>query len=151
MIVTFCGHAQLPQNSGVEKWLYAVTEKLIEQGAASFYLGGYGDFDILAASVLKSQKRQHPQIQRILVLAYLGTRQDVSDYDGTLYPPLEAVPRRFAIPRRNRWMVDAADVVVACVLHDWGGAAATLRYARQKGKRIISYKQPQAFPRITEK
>ena len=47
MIVTFCGHAQLSQNSGVEKWLYTVTEKLIEQGAASFYLGGYGDFDSL--------------------------------------------------------------------------------------------------------
>lgn len=70
MIVTFCGHAQLSQNSGVEKWLYAETEKLIEEGAASFYLGGYGDFDSLAASVLKSQKRQHSQIQRILVLAY---------------------------------------------------------------------------------
>lgn len=118
MIVTFCGHAQLSQNSDVEKWLYTVTEKLIEEGAASFYLGGYGDFDSLAASVLKNQKKQHPQIQRILVLAYLGTKQDVSDYDGTLYPPLETVPRRFAIPRRNRWMVDAADVVVACVLHD---------------------------------
>lgn len=82
MIVTFCGHAQLSQNSDVEKWLYTVTEKLIEQGAASFYLGGYGDFDSLAASVLKNQKNRHPQIQRILVLAYLGTRQDVSDYDG---------------------------------------------------------------------
>ena len=41
MIVTFCGHAQLSQNSDVEKWLYTVTEKLIEQGATSFYLGGY--------------------------------------------------------------------------------------------------------------
>lgn len=65
--------------------------------------------------------------------------------------PLETVPRRFAIPRRNRWMVDASDAVVACVLHDWGGAAATLRYARQKGKRIIDYEQPQALPHITEK
>lgn len=156
MIVTFCGHAQLSQNSDVEKWLYTVTGKLIEEGAASFYLGGYGDFDSLAASVLKNQKKQHPQIQRILVLAYLvlaylGTRQDVSDYDGTLYPPLETVPRRFAIPRRNRWMVDASDAVVACVLHDWGGAAATLRYARQKGKWIIAYEQPQLHPHITEK
>ena len=60
MIVTFCGHAQLSQNSGVEKWLYGVTEKLIEEGAASFYLGGYGDFDSLAASVLKNQKKAAP-------------------------------------------------------------------------------------------
>ncbi len=65
--------------------------------------------------------------------------------------PQGTAPRRFAIPRRNRWMVEAADVVVACVLHDWGGAAATLRYARQKGKQIISYEQPQALPRITKK
>lgn len=41
MIVTFCGHAQLSQNSDVEKWLYTVTGKLIDEGAASFYLGGY--------------------------------------------------------------------------------------------------------------
>ena len=39
-------------------------------------------------------------------------------YDGTLYPPLETIPRRFAISHRNRWMVDAAGVGVACVLHD---------------------------------
>lgn len=60
-------------------------------------------------------------------------------YDSTVYPPLEAVPRRFAITHRNRWMVDVADVVVAYVLHDWGGAATTLRYANQKAKRSIRY------------
>ena len=139
MFATFCGHAQLSQSCDIEKWLYDGIENLIQQGTATFYLGGYGAFDSLAAAVLKEQKKRHPQIQRILVLAYLNTGLDTSRYDGTLYPPLETVPRRFAISHRNRWMVDAADVVVACVLHDWGGAAATLRYARQKRKRIFSY------------
>lgn len=60
-------------------------------------------------------------------------------YDITVYPPLETVPRRFAICCRNRWMVNAADVVVSCVLHDWGGAASTLRYAKQKKKKVISF------------
>ena len=50
------------------------------------------------------------------------------------------VPRRFAISYRNRWMVESADVVVAYVLHDWGGAAKTLRYAKQKKKQIVSYR-----------
>ena len=37
-------------------------------------------------------------------------------------------------------MVESADVVVAYVLSDWGGAAATLRCAKQKKKQIISYR-----------
>lgn len=57
MIVTFFGHAQILQREEIEKWLYVVTENLIEQGAITFYLGGYGAFDSLAASVLKAQKK----------------------------------------------------------------------------------------------
>ena len=119
---------------------YAVTQKLIEQGATTFYLGGYGAFDFLAASVLRAQKKRYPQIELILVLAYLNTGRNTSGYDSTVYPPLETTPRRFAISHRNRWMVEASDVVVAYVLHDWGGAATTLRCAKQKKKQIISYR-----------
>ena len=36
-------------------------------------------------------------------------------------------------------MVEAADVVVAYVLHNWGGAATTLQYAKRKKKEIILY------------
>lgn len=140
MTVTFCGHAQISQSEKIEKWLYDVTQKLIEQGATTFYLGGYEAFDSLAASVLREQKKQYPQIELILVLAYLNTGRSTSGYDSTVYPPLETVPRRFAISHRNRWMVESADVVVAYVLHDWGGAATTLRCAKQKKKQIISYR-----------
>ena len=136
MIVTFCGHSQISQSEEVEKWLYAITQNLIEQGATTFYLGGYGDFDSLVASVLRAQKKRYPQIELILVLAYLNTGRNTSGYDSTVYPPLETVPRRFAISHRNRWMVESANVVVAYVLHDWGGAATTLRCAKQK-KQII--------------
>lgn len=139
MIVTFCGHSQISQSEKVEKWLYAITQNLIEQGATTFYLGGYGDFDSLVASVLRAQKKRYPQIELVLVLAYLNSGKNTSGYDSTVYPPLETVPRRFAISHRNRWMVESADVVVAYVLHDWGGAATTLRYAKQKKKPVILY------------
>ena len=140
MTVAFCGHAQISQSEKIEKWLYDVTQKLIEQGATTFYLGGYGAFDSLAASVLREQKKRYSQIELVLVLAYLNTGRDTSGYDSTVYPPLETVPRRFAISHRNRWMVESADVVVAYVLQDWGGAATTLRCAKQKKKQIISYR-----------
>lgn len=51
------------------------------------------------------------------------------------------------------WMVDASDALVAYGLHDWGRATVTLRHAKQKGRRTISYKdtdQPQAHSPITE-
>ena len=111
-----------------------MTQELIARGATTFYLGGYGAFDNLAASVLRRQKEQYPQIELVLVMAYLNDRRDASGY-----PPLETVPPRFAISRRNRWMVQSSDIVVAYVLHDWGGAAATLRCAIQKKKQIFSY------------
>lgn len=139
MNVTFCGHAQIWQSEEVERWLFNVTQRLIQQGATTFYLGGYGAFDSLAASVLREQKKRYPYIELVLVLAYLNTGRGTSGYDSTVYPPLETVPRRFAISHRNRWMVEVADVVVAYVLHDWGGAATTLQYAKRKAKRSIQF------------
>lgn len=139
MNVTFCGHAQIWQSEEVERWLFDVTQRLIQQGATTFYLGGYGAFDSLAASVLREQKKRYPYIELVLVPAYLNSGRGTSGYDSTVYPPLETVPRRFAISHRNRWMVEVADVVVAYVLHNWGGAVTTLRYAKQKAKRSIQY------------
>ena len=112
MNVTFCGHSQITKADNIANWLRNVTQDLIEQGATTFYLGGYGEFDSLAASILREQKKKYPQIELVLVLAYLNTGRDVSGYDSTVYPPLENVPRRFSISHRNRWMVESADVVV---------------------------------------
>ena len=139
MIVTFCGHRDMLQQEGVRSWLVGCVEKLIQEGASDFYLGGYGAYDRMAAGVVWKMKERYPQIRSTLVMPYLDWTPDISQYDVTIYPPLELVPRRFAISRRNRWLMDRADIVVAYVTHDWGGAAATLAYARRKKKRIIEY------------
>lgn len=139
IIVTFCGHSEVANPDAVRSWLMATVERLIRQGARTFYLGGYGAFDRMAASVVWELKRPYPQIESVLVLPYLDREMDTSGYDTTVYPPLEAVPRRFAISKRNEWMVDAVDNVVAYVTHDWGGAAKTLDYARRKKKNIFNY------------
>ena len=60
-------------------------------------------------------------------------------YDETVYPPLESVPKRYAISRRNEWMVRESDIVVAYVIRGFGGAAKTLEFAQRKKKRIIAY------------
>lgn len=78
----------------------------------------------------------------ILVLAYLNRDIDASYYDGTTYPPLEKVPPRYAIVKRNKWMVSASDIVISGVRHDWGGAAKTLVYAPQKAQSYFSISVP---------
>lgn len=139
MRVTFCGHSEITQAEAAKKWLQEVLSGLISEGAEIYYLGGYGAFDRLAAAVLREQKRQHQNLQLVLVLPYLNSKMDTVGYDYTVYPPLESVPLRFAISRRNQWMVEVSDVVVAYVTHGWGGAAKTLAYAQRKHKRIICF------------
>lgn len=136
MTVTFCGHAEIAQPDNLRSWLISTIEPLIADGADTFYLGGYGAFDSLAAAVLRELKKTYPHIQIILVLAYLNRNTDTSGYDSTLYPELEEVPPRFAISKRNERMVEMSDVVVAYVTYGWGGAAKTLEYAKRKGKVI---------------
>lgn len=153
MTVTFCGHSQIAHEDEVKEWLFRVVEALIEHGADTFYLGGYGAFDSLASSVVRSLKAQHPQIQSVLVLPYLDHWADTSLYDDTTYPPLEHVPRKFAITHRNRWMVDHSDVIVAYVRHSWGGAAQTLDRACRKGLAVIKWEdteKPQAHHCLKE-
>ena len=139
MTVTFCGHGDFYGDEDAKRWLQETVEALILRGADDFLLGGYGGFDACAASVVWELKQQYPAIRSTLVLPYLDCAVDAAKFDGTLYPPLEKVPRRYAISKRNEYMVNEADVVVACVTHDWGGAAATLAYARRKKKEIINY------------
>ena len=59
-------------------------------------------------------------------------------YDSVLYPPLEMVPLRLAILRRNEWMASEADLILAYVRGTCGGASRALAYAQAKGKRIIN-------------
>ena len=140
MTVTFCGHSKLYNQTGeISKWLDLILPSLIEGGADTFYLGGYGDFDSLAAAAVRRQKATYPHIEAVLVLAYLNREVDASRYDGTTYPPLESVPPRYAIVKRNEWMVQKSDVVISGVTHGWGGAAKTLEFAHRKKKVVFQF------------
>lgn len=139
MTVTFCGHSHVGDADELNVWLDKVLDLLIAEGADRFYLGGCGDFDRFAAEAVKAKKEEKPDIEMALVTAYLGRHADGESYDYMIYPTLKDVTQRSAIPKRNEWMVDSADVVVAYVTHEWGGAAKTLEYARRCGKRVILY------------
>lgn len=139
MVVTFCGHSELPpsETSHIKRRLTQVVEELISKGANEFLLGGYGEFDKLCAAIVKELKGTYPHIKSILIIPYIDRTFDQQLYDCSEYPPLENVPKRFAISKRNEYMVDIADVLVCYITHTFGGAYKTLIYAKRKKKQII--------------
>lgn len=144
MVVTFCGHGDIFYNEKTKWLLTTCIEQLIHIGAKEFFLGGYGNFDILAAKTVCELKQKYPNISSVLIIPYIDREYNLDLYDSTIYPPLEKVPPRYAISRRNEWMVENSDIVVAFTKYSFGGAATTLNYAKKKKKRIIQLYN--AFP-----
>ena len=116
--------------------------KLIEQhGVDRFYAGRQGAFDAMARSVLRELAEVYPHISYAVVLERLpGPREKaVWDFSDSIFPEgLEAVPPRFAISRRNEWMLKQSDFVVTYVTHSWGGAAQFADKARRQGKPVLN-------------
>lgn len=138
MAVMFCGHGDIVYDDKVKQDLIFEITKQIGNGETEFLLGGYGNFDILAAKLVKTIKEKNPNIKSTLVLPYFDRQYDLDLYDDTVYPALENIPKRFAILKRNEYMVDTSSTIIAYVLHNWGGAAKTLNYAVKKNKTIIN-------------
>ena len=138
MTITFCGHSNfLFDNTVKEKLRELLLQEIRKNPTCKFYLGGYGDFDSLCLNILKEMKADFPTIELLFITPYLDDNYSKLEtaklyYDGIIYPPLENVPRRFCISKRNEWMVDEADLVIAFVKYSWGGAAKTLEYAKRK-------------------
>lgn len=133
---TFFGHRDCPE--GVRPLLRATVEALIlEEGVEVFYVGDQGRFDAMVLGVLRELAVQYPHIRYGVVLAYPPGPGKAVPPESMLPEGMEAVPPRFAIPRRNRWMLARAEYVVTYVTHSWGGAARYAEMARRQGKAIL--------------
>ena len=138
MTVTFIGHADAPD--AIRENLKGVVTNLIENEAAdTFYIGTHGNFDIMSYSVIKELTAIYPHVKVFSVLAYMPTsNSSLSDTSDTVLPEEVAVASpRFAIIKRNRWMIEKSDTVVAYVKRNIGGAAKCRDFSVKKKKRII--------------
>ncbi len=145
MIVTFCGHAQFQGSEECEQKILNILEETVGEQRADMYLGGYGGFDRFAYTCCKKYQERHPKISLVFITPYLTVAYQKNHlcfqeqrYDMILYPEIEDKPKRYAICYRNQYMVEKADCVVAYVTHHRGGAYATYRYAKRKGKKILN-------------
>ncbi len=140
MTCSMFGHHDTPRSA--LKYLAVLMYILVqERHVDKFLFGNQGNFDRMAHKVLtESVIPKYPGIDYRVVLAYLPSVRPLDPLyhpAETIYPEgLENVPPRFAISRRNRWMVDQSDIVLVYCRSSTGGTASILEYAEKKGKQI---------------
>ena len=121
----FIGHREAPETLMGE--LAAEVERHItEYGVTDFVVGRYGRFDGMAAKCVKAAKKRHPEVTLTLLLPYHPYDRPTPTppgFDGTFYPPgMETVPKRAAIVRANRYMMEHSDYMIAFVWHSASNA-----------------------------
>lgn len=116
-----------------------VEQHISEYSVTEFIVGSYGGFDRLAASTVIHAKKRHPHITLTLLLPYHPAERPLgkpAGFDRTYYPPdMEKVPRRLAIVRANRYVVDHVDYLIAYAWHPASNARELTEYAKKREER----------------
>ncbi len=146
---TFFGHKDTPKE--IESTLRSILIDLIEnKNVYNFYVGNHGNFDHMVKRILSELNEIYP-INFAVVLAYLSGKKYNSEEESpinTIIPDgIEAVPRRFAINYRNKWMIEQSDYVVTYVRYTIGGAVKFKELAEKK-KRIVINIATQSMPSV---
>ncbi len=147
MIICFVGHAGVSSNNKVKEIVkIQIRKNIINSERVTCYLGGYGEFDKICACACRELKEEYGDIELVYVTPYISLSEQVKIqemqscglYDTSIYPPIENVPPKYAILKRNEWMVTNADLIIAYVKHTCGGAYKSLQVAKRRKKKIIN-------------
>lgn len=134
----FIGHRDAPDKI-LPVLTQAVNYHITEYGVTEFVVGHYGAFDGLAAHAVREAKKRHPGIILTMLLPYHPYDRPISmpkGFDNTFYPPgMEAVPKKVAIMRANRYMLEHSNYLIAYVWHAASNSREILEAAYRREAR----------------
>ena len=143
--VSFFGHRKVCNVLHIEAAIEKNVKKLLsEKPYVEFLVGRDGEFDILVASVIRRQKREYRSDNSSLIwilpyptsdyhnneMEYRSYYDEIEISEGSHYKSAHRI--------RNRKMIDRSDMVICYVEHNSGGAYQALRYAQEKGKKVVN-------------
>ena len=122
--------------------------KLMETGVTRFFSGMAEGTDCWAASAVLELRVKHPELELHCVLPFEGQADKWAISSQEQYRTIleqansiEYVSREYhknCMLDRNRRLVDSASFLLVVYNGEWrGGTAATVRYARKLGRKII--------------
>lgn len=131
------GHATTPYEA-ITRIETAAERHYQEYGIRTFIVGNRGNFDSYSATAIKRLKQRHNDISLLLLLAYHPAERPVyltDGFDSSYYPPLENIPRQYAIVRANKYMVNVADSIICYVKHP-GNTRNLIAYAKRRQHKV---------------
>lgn len=135
MTCTFFGHRDAHESiKGSIK--EAIIELVETESVTNFLVGNEGAFDRMVQSALSELKVLYPCIEYSIVLSSMPKKGEASG--NTIFPEeVAASPRKFAVDKRNRWMIKRAEYAVVYVVRITGGASKFANIARKKCKKVV--------------
>lgn len=147
----FTGHRRISPRDVVQlpEWLDTQIEILIEQGYTDFCAGGAIGFDTLAALKVIEKKKKYGFIRLHLYLPCHNQEKAWNDSlkhayyyvmnnaDSIRYASEEYT--KWCMQKRNRDMVDVAEVCLAYCNSTSGGTRYTVSYCEKKGIKVINF------------
>ena len=145
-ICAFFGHRDTQVTNSLISKLQEILISLINQGVDEFWCCEQGEFDWIARSTMLDLKKKFSDIKVCYVLAYpTFLRSETSynyleeTYDDIIYPDEAAEGhQKFAITRRNKYIVENADVIVCYIKRQSGGAFKAVKLAEKLNKGVIN-------------
>ena len=139
MIIAFFGHSNYRERQGDKERVLNRIKCLANGEEVHFYLGGYGKFDIFALSCAKEYKKEYSATKIYLITPYpdklpCKLEYQKEEYDEIIYSPLEKTPLKYAIIKRNEWIVEKSDFIFAFLELHYGGAYRAIKCAVAKKK-----------------
>ena len=95
----------------------------------------------MAADILADLSKRYAHIRCCIVLAYMPGPQAQYPLPTLLPEGIEAIPPRYAIDFRNRWLVQHCDYAVCYITRSFGNAAKYARSAEKQDKKLIRIKE----------
>ncbi len=148
--VSFFGHRIVENFNSVEMQVEKIIFDLISSKEyVRFLVGRNGDFDQIVASSVRRVKKQYRDDNSCLTLFLPYQTAELRDnmesfeeyYDEIqLYSSYEKCHYKSAITKRNYYMIDSSDLVVACIQNENGGAFTAYKYALKTEKKILRIK-----------
>jgi len=143
-VCCFTGHRDFDSEKYPDTYLKLVEEikRVYEEGCDYFITGAARGLDYEASVAINSLKQKgfsmlleadipYPQMIRHYQCAYSIINSDIHIYIGNTYT-------KDIFHRRDRYMVDKSDIVIAVYDgREGGGTSYTMKYAKKCGKKLI--------------
>ncbi len=146
MNCAFTGHRNFDYYNEIRSLERAVESAIIYDDVDTFYNGMARGFDLAAAQTVIQLKRRY-KIKLIACVPFYGQKETLNAFDRKIYEEvLEHCNEIIVLSqdyypgcmyKRNRYMVNNCDMVIAYYRGKRGGTQYTVKYAEEQQKKIV--------------